>query len=109
MLTERRRPRIADEQPSDGWDDTRFWVGTFGAFVTTLVLGRVLVPFAGIPAAWVQTGRFIPAIALVVFILFAAWTARWGWYTRYDPWAKVSGDRHLHDRVQTILATRRSP
>ncbi len=210
MLTERRTPRTADEQPSGGWDEIRFWVGIFGVFGTIFVLalvvitfvlsvafgyrpvavvsgsmepgislgdvvlyerhglsgieegriivfddptieggtiihrvvgtdpdtgwlqtkgdannsndsvwvteddikgvGRILVPFAGIPAAWVQTGRFIPAIALVVFILFAAWMARWGWYTRYDPWAKPGqGDRHLCDRVQTILATRRSP
>ena len=210
MLTERRKPRTADEQPSGGWDETRFWVGTSGVFVITFLLAlvlmtfvlsvafgyrpvavvsgsmgpgisvgdvvlyerhglsgieegrvivfddptieggtmihrvvgtdpatgwlltkgdannsndsvwvteddikgvaRVLVPFAGIPAVWVQTGRPVPAIALVAFILFAAWTARWGWYTRYDPWAKAGqGDRHLRDRVQKILATHKSP
>ena len=210
MLTERRTTRTAEKQPSGGWDETRFWVGTFGVFITTSVLtlalltfvasvalgyrpiavvsgsmepgisvgdvvlyerhdlsgieegkvivfddptieggtiihrvvgidpdtgwlqtkgdannsndstwvteddikgvGRVLVPFVGFPAAWIQTGRPVPAIALVVFMLFAVWTARWGWYTRYDPWAKAGqGDRHLRDRVQKILATRRSP
>ncbi len=210
MLTERRKRRTADEQPSGGWDETRFWVGTIGVFVTISVLslvvmtfvpsvafgyrpiavvsgsmgpgisvgdlvlyerhglsgieegniivfddptidggtivhrvvdidpetgwlrtkgdananddsgwvteddikgvGRILIPFAGIPAVWVQTGRPIPAIALVAFIVFAAWTARWGWYTRYDPWVKAGkGDRQLHDRVQKILDTRKSP
>ena len=110
MLTKRRTPRIADEQPSDGWDDTRFWVGTFGVFFTTFVLGRVLLPFVASPPGWVQTGRPVPATVLVVFIVFAAWTGRCGWDSRYDPWATLGqGDRHRRDRVQKILATRRSP
>ena len=206
MLTERRKPRTADEQPSGGWDETRFWVGTFGVFVTVFVLslvvmtfvlsvafgyrpvavvsgsmepgisvgdvvlyerqglsgieegriivfddptieggtiihrvvdtdpdtgwlrtkgdannsndsgwvteddikgvGRVLIPFVGIPAAWVQTGRPIAAIAVVAFILFAAWTARWGWHRRYDPWAQiVASNAGGHDAAHATAMT----
>ena len=42
MLTKRSTPRAADNQPPDGRDKIRFWVGIFGAFVTALArrLGR---------------------------------------------------------------------
>ncbi len=188
MLTQRSTPRTADEQPPGGWIATRFWVGTFGMFVTTFVLCLVAVTFLmslvlgyrpitvvsgsmepGISAGdivlyqphplsgieegavivfddptvnggaiihrvvgtdpdtgWLQTkGRYQhqPPLGaghrgrhqgvgrtLVAFIALAAWVARWGWSPCYDPWAKVGpGDRHLRDRVQKILATRRSP
>jgi len=107
--------RVVDTDPDTGWLRTKGDANNSDdpGWVTEddiKGVGRVLIPFVGIPAVWVQTGRPIPAVALVVFILFAAWTARWGWYTRYDPWVKAGkGDRHLRDRVQTILGTRQSP
>lgn len=51
-------------------------------------VGRILIPYAGLPAAWMQTGRVLPAVTLIGFIVASAWAARWGWHTRFDPWAK---------------------
>ena len=45
MLTHRSTPRTADNQPPDGWGETRFWVGTFGVFVTTFILALTTVTF----------------------------------------------------------------
>ena len=45
MLTEQRTPRTANEQPSGCWDETRFWVGTLGVFITTSVLALALMTF----------------------------------------------------------------
>jgi len=39
MLTHRSTPPATGDQPPDGWIETRFWVGTFGVFVTTSILG----------------------------------------------------------------------
>lgn len=50
-------------------------------------MGRLLVPYVGLPAAWMQTGRPLLAIAFVGLVVLAAWTGRWGWNTRFDPWA----------------------
>jgi len=188
MLTRHSAPLEKDQEAPSGWPEARFWIGTFGVFVTTFALslvaitfllalvfgyrpvvvisgsmepgisvgdvvlyqrsgidgigegtiivfddptmdggtiihrvvavdpengrlqtkgdmnansdstwvteesmvgvGRILVPYAGIPAAWLQIGRWIPAIALIAFVVVAAWVARWGWATRFDPWAK---------------------
>ena len=107
--------RVTDTDPDTGWLRTK---GDANADPDSVLVteddikgvGRILIPYAGLPAAWFQTGRHPAAFALIGFILLATWTARWGWFTRYDPWAKVGpGDRHLRDRVQNILGTRRSP
>ena len=206
MLTRRSTSRTADNQPPHGWIAIRFWVGTFGVFVTTfslalvavtfsvsLVLGyrpitvisgsmeprisvgdvvlyephplagigegtvivfddptidggtaihrvvatdpdtgwlqtkgdanttpdstsvtedsikgvaRTLIPYVGLPAAWIQTGRRVPAFALAAFIAVSAWVARWGWNTRNDPWAKiVTGDAESQDAAAPMVAT----
>ena len=72
-------------------------------------VGRILIPYAGLPAAWVQTGRHAAAFALIGLIVLATWAARWGWFTRYDPWAKDRTDGPLRDRVERIIAARRTP
>jgi signal peptidase I len=56
-------------------------------------VGRLLVPYVGLPAAWMQTGRPILAVAFIVLAVLAAWTARWGWNTRFDPWAGEAVDQ----------------
>ena len=39
MLSQRSTPPATDDQPPDGRTAIRFWVGTFGVFVTTSILG----------------------------------------------------------------------
>ena len=72
-------------------------------------VGRILIPYAGLPAALIQTGQHAAAFALIGFVVLATWAARWGWFTRYDPWAKDGTDGPLRDRVQRIVETHRSP
>jgi signal peptidase I len=53
-------------------------------------VGRILVPYVGLPAAWLQTGRPLLAIAFIAIVVLAAWAARWGWYSQFDPWARTT-------------------
>lgn len=85
--------RVVAVDPETGWLQTKgdrnsnvdsSWVTE----ETINGVGRVLIPYVGIPAAWIQTGRFVFAVALIGFIVVAAWAARWGWNTRFDPWAR---------------------
>lgn len=49
-------------------------------------VGRILIPYVGLPAAWIQTGHTPYAIALITLLILAAYSARWGWNPQYDPW-----------------------
>ena len=101
--------RVVAIDPDSGWLQTTSDAASTAdsAWVTEDSLrgiGRTLVPYLGLPVAWIQTGRYLPAFALAAFIALAAWVARWGLNTRYDPWATVApADGHLSDRVQRIL------
>lgn len=53
-------------------------------------VGRILVPYVGIPTAWLQTGKPLLTVAFVILMIGAAWAGRWGWYTRFDPWAEAT-------------------
>jgi signal peptidase I len=75
MLTQRSTPRTADEQPPGGWGEIRFWVGTFGMFVTTFVLCLVAVTFLmslvlGYRPITVVSGSMEPGISAGDIVLY---------------------------------------
>jgi signal peptidase I len=87
--------RVTDVDPVTGDLETK---GDANASVDSGVVtasdmigvGRILVPYVGLPAAWIQTGRPVLAIAFIATIVLAAWVARWGWSTEFDPWAVIT-------------------
>lgn len=57
--------------------------------------GRLLVPLTGLPTVWLRQGRPLEAVAVVVFVLVAAWGSRYALLARYDPWRSVPvGESH---------------
>lgn len=48
--------------------------------------GRLLIPLAGYPVAWLRNGETAKAMAFVVGLTLALWLARYGLLNRYDPW-----------------------
>lgn len=57
--------------------------------------GRLLVPLTGLPTVWLRQGRPLQAVAVVAFVLVAAWGSRYALLARYDPWRSVPvGEGH---------------
>jgi signal peptidase I len=49
-------------------------------------VGRILVPFAGYPSVWAQSGAWWAVIAMGLGAGWLAWATRWALLERYDPW-----------------------
>lgn len=53
-----------------------------------LSVGRILVPFAGYPSVWAQSGAWWAVVAMGLGAAWLAWASRWALFERYDPWAE---------------------
>ncbi len=52
-------------------------------------VGRLLIPYAGFPAAWVATGQAWKLGLLAVFLAGCGYASRWAVLEEYNPWSGV--------------------
>lgn len=49
-------------------------------------IGRLIIPFVGLPHSWVANGQWHRLVLAVIVIGVAIWSSRWGILDEYDPW-----------------------
>jgi len=60
-------------------------------------IGRFVVPYVGLPAAWIANRAVVPLLIFVALGALAVFLARYAVDTRYDPWRHQDG-REQDDR-----------
>jgi len=82
--------RIVDVLPSGEYvtrGDANGRIDTTAVAADDVVgVGRLLVPFLGMPFVWLDRGQWEMLVLAVIAIAAAAWMSRWALLDKYDPW-----------------------